>query len=233
VRLLARYPGGTAGPQATATVIDPWDIPDGWRIGGRAWTTFRLGTGAAGTVTRSAAEVRVRWLAAEDAADAEGPTGAAGAAGARGAAGATGTLVAEVAIGDGAPVIARAEFRGTDLLLTYGGRTRSYVRATDGATTWLGRDGHAWALTEERAAPLRSGSAGIADATVRSPMPGTVVTVQVPEGGQVTAGQSLLIVEAMKMEHVVTAPVDGVVTELTARPGQQVTLDETLAIIRP
>ena len=62
-------------------------------------------------------------------------------------------------------------------------------------------------------------------------MPGTVLAVHVTEGGQVTAGQPLLIVEAMKMEHVVTAPADGVVTELTARVGQQVRLDEALAVI--
>jgi len=239
-RLLARYPARTPVPTATATVIDPWDIPDGWRIGGRAWTTFRFGTSAAGAMTRPAAEVRVRWLAAKDAVgvtSVTSVTSVTGAAGAADAMAAAGTMVAEVAIGDGAPVIARAEFRGADprggdLLLDYGGRTRSYVCATDGATTWLGRDGHAWALTEERAAPLRAGSAGVADTTVRSPMPGTVVTVLVTEGGQVTAGQPLLIVEAMKMEHVVTAPVDGMVTELTARAGQQVSLDETLAVIR-
>jgi len=76
-----------------------------------------------------------------------------------------------------------------------------------------------------------AGAAGVADATVRSPMPGTVLAVHVTEGGQVTAGQPLLIVEAMKMEHVVTAPSDGVVTELTARVGQQVRLDEALAVI--
>jgi acetyl-CoA/propionyl-CoA carboxylase, biotin carboxylase, biotin carboxyl carrier protein len=237
-RLLKRHPGdaaGTTGPARIAASVDPWDIPDGWRIGAHAWTTFRFATGAAGPT----AEVRVRWLAPEAA---EGATGAVG---------------AEVAIGDGVPVAARAEFRagdlragdlragdrragdpcagdphGADLLLTYGGTTRGYVCATDGATTWLGRDGHAWALTEQRAAPLRTGSAGLADATVRSPMPGTVVTVQVAEGAQVTAGEPLLIVEAMKMEHVVIAPVGGVVTELTARPGQQVSLDETLAIIK-
>jgi acetyl-CoA/propionyl-CoA carboxylase biotin carboxyl carrier protein len=62
-------------------------------------------------------------------------------------------------------------------------------------------------------------------------MPGTVLAVHVTEGGQVTAGQPLLIVEAMKMEHVVTALADGVVTELTARVGQQVRLDEALAVI--
>ncbi len=215
-RLLAYGPVRADGSAKAATAIDPWDILDGWRIGGPAWTKLRFG--AAGTV----AEVRVRGLASAG---------------------------AEVAVGDGAPVPAAAALGsggaawtagaagvtaaggGTDLLLSYGGRSVSYVYAADGDTTWLGRGGQTWALTAERAAPLRSGAGGVADATVRSPMPGTVLSVHVTEGGQVTAGQPLLIVEAMKMEHVVTAPADGVVTELTVRVGQQVRLDEALAVI--
>ena len=205
-RLLTRDPGRADRSPETATAVDPWEIPDGWRIGGPAWTKFRFG--AAGSV----AEVRVRGLASAG---------------------------AEVAVGDGGPVPAVAELRhgagassrGADLLLSYGGRTVRYVYAADGGTAWLGRNGHAWALAAERPAPLRAGAAGVADATVRSPMPGTVLAVHVAEGGQVTAGQPLLIVEAMKMEHVVTAPADGVVTELTARVGQQVRLDEALAVI--
>jgi acetyl-CoA/propionyl-CoA carboxylase, biotin carboxylase, biotin carboxyl carrier protein len=211
-----RHPVGRDRSAEAATAIDPWEIPDGWRIGGPAWTKFRFG------VAGSVAEVRVRGLA---------------------------SARAEVAVGDGDPVAACAELRpsgaagtdgaagasgaggGADLLLSYGGRTVRYVYAVDGETTWLGRDGHAWALAAERAAPLRAGGAGVADATVRSPMPGTVLAVHVTEGGQVTAGQPMLIVEAMKMEHVVTAPADGVVTELTARVGQQVRLDEALAVI--
>jgi biotin carboxyl carrier protein len=50
-------------------------------------------------------------------------------------------------------------------------------------------------------------------------------------GQQVTAGQPVAVVEAMKMEHTVTAPGDGTVTELTAKPGQQVGMDEPLAVI--
>jgi 3-methylcrotonyl-CoA carboxylase alpha subunit len=215
-RLLARDPGRADRSAEAATAVDPWEIPDGWRVGGPAWTKFRFG--AAGSV----AEVRVRGLASAG---------------------------AQVAVGDGDPVAASAELRpggaagtagadgtngaggGADLLLSYGGRTVRYVYAADGETTWLGRHGHAWALAAERPAPLRAGAAGVADATVRSPMPGTVLAVHVTEGGQVTAGQPLLIVEAMKMEHVVTAPADGVVAELTARVGQQVRLDEALAVI--
>jgi acetyl-CoA/propionyl-CoA carboxylase biotin carboxyl carrier protein len=42
----------------------------------------------------------------------------------------------------------------------------------------------------------------------------------------------MLIVEAMKMEHAVTAPFDGTVAEVTVKPGQQVAMDETLAVIQ-
>jgi acetyl-CoA/propionyl-CoA carboxylase biotin carboxyl carrier protein len=63
-------------------------------------------------------------------------------------------------------------------------------------------------------------------------MPGTVLAVNVTEGQEVALGQPLLIVEAMKMEHTVTAPLDGTVSDLMVKPGQQVAMDETLAVIR-
>ena len=64
-------------------------------------------------------------------------------------------------------------------------------------------------------------------------MPGTVLAVHVAPGEQVSAGQAIAVVEAMKMEHTVTTPVAGTVTELTARAGQQVGMDEPLAVIGP
>jgi acetyl-CoA/propionyl-CoA carboxylase biotin carboxyl carrier protein len=199
-RLLALEPSGP--------VTDPWDIPDGWRPGERAWTRFRLSHGLShGPGT--AVEVRVRGLASAG---------------------------AEVAVGDGEPVAARAEFsRGqdTDLVLTYGGRTVRFAYAADGPVTWLGRDGAAWAIGEAPPPALRGARAGSADGTIRSPMPGTILTVHVAAGDQVSTGQPVLVVEAMKMEHTVTAPVDGVVSELTAKAGQQVRMDETLVVIEP
>jgi acetyl-CoA/propionyl-CoA carboxylase biotin carboxyl carrier protein len=200
-RLLAREP--------TAGVVDPWDIPDGWRVGGRAWTTFRFAAGHGAGGPGAVAEVRVRGLASAG---------------------------AEVAVGGHDPVAARAEFvaaapSGTDLLVTYGGRVLRFAFATDGATIWLGRGGHAWALTEEEAAPVRGGRAAGSDGTVRSPMPGTVLAVHVAPGDTVSAGQAVAVVEAMKMEHTVTAPVAGTVAEVAARAGQQVAMDARLAVI--
>jgi acetyl-CoA/propionyl-CoA carboxylase biotin carboxyl carrier protein len=64
-------------------------------------------------------------------------------------------------------------------------------------------------------------------------MPGTVLVVKVARGDVVSAGTPLLIVEAMKMEHTITAPVDGVVSELHVQAGQSVSLDEALALVIP
>ncbi|WP_327683656.1 ATP-binding protein [Kitasatospora sp. NBC_00458] len=66
-----------------------------------------------------------------------------------------------------------------------------------------------------------------------APMPGTVVRTAAAVGDTVTAGQPLLWLEAMKMEHRVTAPADGVLAELRAVPGQQVELGALLAVVQP
>ncbi|SLJ93137.1 acetyl/propionyl/methylcrotonyl-CoA carboxylase subunit alpha [Arthrobacter sp. P2b] len=73
---------------------------------------------------------------------------------------------------------------------------------------------------------------GSADPAVRSPMPGTVVSVPVADGDAVEAGQVLASVEAMKMEHQLLAPLAGTV-HLTARPGDLVKADQILATIHP
>ena len=216
-RLLAREP---AGP-----VISPWDLPDGWRLAGPAWTKIRVGY-APGAV----AEVRVRGLPSAG---------------------------AEVAVGDGAPTLARAATARTasawtasawtttadgTLTVSYGSSVRRYACARTPPATdadgdgvlWLSRDGRTWALTAQPAISSRGAAgpaAGGGDAVVRAPMPGTVVSVLAEAGQQVSAGQRLVIVEAMKMEHTVTAPVGGVVTELAAKAGQQVKMDEALAVI--
>ncbi|MCG6498489.1 biotin carboxylase N-terminal domain-containing protein [Kitasatospora sp. A2-31] len=66
-----------------------------------------------------------------------------------------------------------------------------------------------------------------------APMPGTVVRTAAAVGDTVKAGQPLLWLEAMKMEHRVAAPADGVLTELRATPGLQVELGALLAVVQP
>lgn len=73
------------------------------------------------------------------------------------------------------------------------------------------------------------GAAG-AGASITAPMPGAVTSVRVADGDPVEEGQPVLVLEAMKMEHVLRAPVTGVV-QLSTVAGAQVALDEVLATV--
>ena len=64
---------------------------------------------------------------------------------------------------------------------------------------------------------------------VESPMPGLVVSIDVEVGQEVKAGEPLMVIEAMKMENVLRAEIDGTIKTLHARPGQSVAADELLA----
>jgi len=142
------------------------------------------------------------------------------------------STAAEVRVGDGEPVTARAFRDGDRLTATLDGLTASYFLVHEGGTVWLAADGHVTALREhERLSSTAGAAAG--DGAVTSPMPGTVTVVQAAVGDDVTAGTPLLVVEAMKMEHVLTAPVAGTVTELGVTAGQTVALDERVAVVTP
>ncbi|WP_369025946.1 biotin carboxylase N-terminal domain-containing protein [Qipengyuania sp. RANM35] len=71
------------------------------------------------------------------------------------------------------------------------------------------------------------------DGDIIAPMPGKVIAVDVTEGQAVTAGQRLMVLEAMKMEHALTAPFDGTVTELSVSAGSQVQVEAVLAVVEP
>ncbi|XKK64559.1 acetyl/propionyl/methylcrotonyl-CoA carboxylase subunit alpha [Streptomyces sp. ARC32] len=114
--------------------------------------------------------------------------------------------------------------------VTLDGVRHTFHRAAD----WLGRDGDAWHVRDHDpvAASLnRSAHAGADSLT--APMPGTVTVVKVAVGDEVSAGQSLLVVEAMKMEHVISAPHAGTVAELDVAPGTTVAMDQVLAVVAP
>jgi len=89
--------------------------------------------------------------------------------------------------------------------------------------------GSVWQLAPWRAEASAGGVAG--DGAILSPMPGKVIAVEVAAGDTVTKGQKLLTLEAMKMEHSLTAPFDGVVAELNATPGAQVQVEALLVRI--
>ncbi len=76
-------------------------------------------------------------------------------------------------------------------------------------------------------------AAAVASGSLLAPMPGTVASVAVEVGDAVTAGSPVLVLEAMKMQHTVSAPTDGVLTRLDVRPGAQVAAGEVLAVVEP
>jgi acetyl-CoA/propionyl-CoA carboxylase biotin carboxyl carrier protein len=106
-----------------------------------------------------------------------------------------------------------------------------------GGRLWLGHAGSTFTITsrsreQELHAQLSSRDrvVGSASPDVRSPMPGTVVGVSVSTGDAVEAGDVLLTVEAMKMEHKLTAALAGVVT-ISVSAGDLVKLDQVVASI--
>ncbi|ESU47986.1 acetyl/propionyl/methylcrotonyl-CoA carboxylase subunit alpha [Streptomyces filamentosus] len=99
---------------------------------------------------------------------------------------------------------------------------------------WLGRDGDTWHVQDHDPVEASLSGAGRSGAdTLAAPMPGTVTVVKVAVGDEVEAGQSLLVVEAMKMEHVISAPHAGTVTELDVTAGATVAMDQVLAVVVP
>ncbi|CAM5373837.1 MULTISPECIES: biotin carboxylase N-terminal domain-containing protein [Streptomyces] len=119
---------------------------------------------------------------------------------------------------------------GDRVTVTLDGVRHTFRRAGD----WIGRDGDAWQVRDHDpvAASLNRAAHAGAD-SLTAPMPGTVTVVKVAVGDEVTAGQSLLVVEAMKMEHVISAPHAGTVAELDVTPGTTVAMDQVLAVIAP
>ncbi|MFH8697465.1 MULTISPECIES: acetyl/propionyl/methylcrotonyl-CoA carboxylase subunit alpha [Streptomyces] len=114
--------------------------------------------------------------------------------------------------------------------VTLDGVRHTFHRAAD----WLGRDGDAWQVRDhDPVAASLTGAAHAGADSLTAPMPGTVTVVKVAVGDEVTAGQSLLVVEAMKMEHVISAPHAGTVAELDVTPGATVAMDQVLAVITP
>ncbi|MFF3176212.1 biotin carboxylase N-terminal domain-containing protein [Streptomyces sp. NPDC057900] len=120
------------------------------------------------------------------------------------------------------------------ITLELAGVTHSFAYATSPEGLWLGRDGDTWHVRDHDPVEASLTGAGRSGAdTLAAPMPGTVTVVKVAVGDEVAAGQSLLVVEAMKMEHVISAPHAGTVTELDVTAGTTVAMDQVLAVVTP
>ncbi|AZM89259.1 acetyl-CoA carboxylase biotin carboxylase subunit [Streptomyces sp. W1SF4] len=242
--------GGAAGPGGqtggSAAWVDPFGVPSGWRLGGTpAWTVhhFRLpgeepvavrsrpatsaspafeARGLGQSPSTTGPQVELLLPTASDGGAA--PNSAPPAIEARG-----------LGQSPSGPARARIVDRTADTLtLELDGVTYRFSHATSPDGVWLGRDGDSWHVQHHDPVTASLSGSGRAGAdTLAAPMPGTVTVVKVAVGDQVTAGQSLLVVEAMKMEHVISAPHAGTVTELDVTPGTTVAMDQVLAVVTP
>lgn len=111
-------------------------------------------------------------------------------------------------------------------LLIDGTRLTAYI-SSDSAKRWVTINGQTFVLTKASGA-RRGGHAHHAAGELTAPMPGQVRAVNVDAGDTVTKGQTLLVLEAMKMEIRVHAPGDGVVKKLLVKQGQTVEREQIL-----
>jgi acetyl-CoA/propionyl-CoA carboxylase biotin carboxyl carrier protein len=203
---------------------DPYALPSGWRLAGEpAWTTHRLRISGQDPVS-----VRVRPVSADTVIESTDSTS---------------TVFSDllVRLGDGPIRRARAALGATDLSLTLDGLRSTFALVTDNAPSaaasgpviWLGIDGDSWAVHPYDPVADRTADAAAHHGALTAPMPGTVTVVKTSVGDQVRRGQALLVLEAMKMEHVIAAPHDGTVSELPVAAGGTVAMEQLLAVVLP
>jgi acetyl-CoA/propionyl-CoA carboxylase biotin carboxyl carrier protein len=131
------------------------------------------------------------------------------------------------------------EYRVTDVTALEGTLAflvdrESYVAhvSSDKTGARLSMRGRNYRVREETMdADLPGAGAAAGDGRVEAPMPGSIVAVRVSEGDRVTAGTPVVVLESMKMQNEITAPVDGVVKRINCRVGDRVNLTDLLAEI--
>ena len=87
------------------------------------------------------------------------------------------------------------------------------------------------AATPAPAAAAPAAKAAPGGTAVTSPMPGSVLGVKVNVGDKVSAGQTMFVLEAMKMENEIVAPVDGTVASINVKTGDTVDTDQVMGTL--
>lgn len=138
---------------------------------------------------------------------------------------------ATVQVGDGETLSAAAQVEETRMSVTLDGVRRDYSWAEADRHLWIADERGTWHLREAEENKIHR-AAGAQRAEIVSPMPGSVIAVQASSGTDVSEGDVVVVVEAMKMEHSLAAPVSGQV-EVLVSVGDQVTVDQVLARLVP
>ncbi|OMC44915.1 acetyl/propionyl-CoA carboxylase subuit alpha [Mycobacterium sp. IS-2888] len=138
---------------------------------------------------------------------------------------------ATVQVGDGEKSSASVQVERSRLSVTLDGLRRDYRWAEADRHLWIADERGTWHLREAEEQKIHR-AAGALQAEIVSPMPGNVIAVQVDSGAEVSEGDVVVVVEAMKMEHSLSAPVSGR-AEVLVSVGDQVSVDQILARLIP
>lgn len=138
---------------------------------------------------------------------------------------------ATVQVGDGETHSAAVYVEPARMSAVIDGLRRDYRWAEADRHLWIADERGTWHLREAEENKIHR-AAGAQRAEILSPMPGSVIAVQTASGTEVSEGDVVVVVEAMKMEHSLAAPVSGQV-EVLVSVGDQVTVDQVLARLIP
>lgn len=138
---------------------------------------------------------------------------------------------ATVQVGDAETCSAAVQVEPARMSAVIDGLRRDYRWAEADRHLWIADERGTWHLREAEENKIHR-AAGAQRAEILSPMPGSVIAVQTPSGTAVSEGDVIVVVEAMKMEHSLAAPVSGQV-EVLVSVGDQVTVDQVLARLIP
>jgi 3-methylcrotonyl-CoA carboxylase alpha subunit len=170
----------------------PWTCGDSWALNGAGCALIRLQAGAQAARVIRCTPRAKRWQIELDGSS-------------------CGVEDLEVTGGYAARLEAQARVAGAFV------QWSAHVEA-ERIAVWLDAEWHRF----ERVSAVADALAAAVDGAVRAPMPGVILAVRVIEHERVARGQALVVMEAMKMEHTLSAAAAGVVTELRVRAGQRV-----------
>ncbi|MGC4935640.1 acetyl/propionyl/methylcrotonyl-CoA carboxylase subunit alpha [Gordonia sp. DT30] len=229
-RLAADYAAPEPVPEALALVglarvgnrctDDVWDSAVGFRLGAHAPVISRLSAGEhRSTVSAEVRGADERWVSADVTITAQGDDATA------------------AADESASPWTARVEYlaqqatsAGRTARLIVDGISAQWSIARIGDQWWVSGPPGTWVVELTRT--VLDVDAGEAAGTIVSPMPGTVVAIPATPGEPVAAGAPIVVVEAMKMEHALSAPIDGTAM-ISVSVGDKVAAGATLAHIDP
>ena len=136
-----------------------------------------------------------------------------------------------IAVDEGPEATASVSVQDGRATVVIDGEARTFPFRRSGTSVWISHGGATFLIQEATERRQREDDAETTPQLV-SPMPGTVILVPIAEGARVAVGEAVVVVEAMKMEHVLRSTVAGTV-RLRAAVGDQVQRGQVVAVVEP